>query len=431
MAGKTGSSSPPNEDAYRKRRDSYSAAITNENSLDDEKTETCRHPESLAQPCRGIGRRGPKLLDNSSLESEPWSVESSASKRELAGTPSADTARSWSELEIPEMFPSHPETLSRIIKCHCFLATKLSLSSDCSCQYHCQCQCRSQCRCSQCQYRRRKISSSSSRDQPFLSGSRRKDSGFSVSTCQSILPPSSGRNSAVSLCHDIREDRQDVGEVIQRRHSDQTHSLHGYKIGRADNRRFSEQAFAADAVECSARSGTMRPIIPRGCPRVFPEATAPRPKQSWSLTRKESYEVKPRCKDGASDLDSEGELRHSEVDRGRKDSGVEITPKMMRRRFSEQLILEGGLSTHQEFEDLLRERGGVEEEESLSAINARKKITLKRHYYPDGGWGHVIILVAFLVQLISHGLQLGYGVLVPSVAGRFDKAVGHTGTVDS
>ena len=32
--------------------------------------------------------------------------------------------------------------------------------------------------------------------------------------------------------------------------------------------------------------------------------------------------------------------------------------------------------------------------------------TLKQHYYPEGGWGWVIVLVTLCVQIISHGLQL-------------------------
>ena len=37
--------------------------------------------------------------------------------------------------------------------------------------------------------------------------------------------------------------------------------------------------------------------------------------------------------------------------------------------------------------------------------------TLKQHYYPEGGWGWVIMLVALLTNVISSGMQIGLAVL--------------------
>lgn len=276
MDNGAGLSSPANGDTYRKRRDSYSAAMINANTVTDESSESCHRAESPIKSQELVAQRKPKLPDNSSLESESWSTESSVMKRDLARTSSSDTSRSWNEsIEIPEIFLSHPELLSRLAKCRCFLAAKLSVLSDC------QCQCRCQCRCSQCQYYRRKISTCSSKDHAFLAGYKRKDSSYSVSTCQSILPPSSGRNSLVSLFQEIKEDCEDVretiAEVIQRRHSDQTQSPRGSQIDRGDNRRFSEQTLVRDANECARRISTVtdaaaaKPIIARTCPRFFQE----------------------------------------------------------------------------------------------------------------------------------------------------------------
>lgn len=42
----------------------------------------------------------------------------------------------------------------------------------------------------------------------------------------------------------------------------------------------------------------------------------------------------------------------------------------------------------------------------------RQLLTLKQHYYPEGGWGWVIIFCAVIVQMLTHGLQVGSGVLV-------------------
>ncbi|KAK1127298.1 hypothetical protein K0M31_003842 [Melipona bicolor] len=418
-AGVGSSNSSSNSDTYRKRRDSYSAAMINENPTADESvsSEGGRRAETPAKSQQLVVQRGPKLPDDCSLESERWSVESSVLKRELTRTPSTDTSRSWNEsIEMPEIFALHPELLGRLARCRCFLAAKLSISSEC------QCQCRCQCRCSQCQYHRRKLSSCSSRDHAFLAGYKRKESSYSVSTCQSILPPSSsGRNSVVSLCHEIKEEAsletRLAGEVIQRRHSDQTQSPRGCKIGRVDNRRLSEQTLERS----------------RACPRSFSEKTAGI-SEPWPRLRNESRETDPLKETSpernVADRSGQRKRKKDEALRDaasneRRRSSASITPKMMRRRFSEQLILEGGLGSIPDYEDLLEEP--EEGEESLTAANARKKITLKRHYYPEGGWGRVIVLVATLVQLICHGVQLGSGVLLSSTHRQFQRGVEHAG----
>ena len=41
--------------------------------------------------------------------------------------------------------------------------------------------------------------------------------------------------------------------------------------------------------------------------------------------------------------------------------------------------------------------------------------TLKQHYYPEGGWGWVIVLVTVAVQILSHGLQFGLAIYVISL----------------
>nr|XP_012147924.1 PREDICTED: uncharacterized protein LOC105663477 isoform X1 [Megachile rotundata] len=403
------SSNAGNGDAYRKRRNSYSAAMINEPVITDGSEYV--HQEVPIKSQQLVVQKKSKLPDNSSLESESWSTESSA-KRDLTRTPSTDTSRSWTESEIPEMFLSHPELLTRLAKCRCFLAAKWSASSEC--------QCLCQCRCSQCQYYRRKISTCSSRDHAFLFGFKRKDSSYSVSTCQSILPPSSGRNSVASLFHEIKEDRVDgpesIVQVIQRRHSDQTQSPRGCKIGQQDNRRFSEQTLVGEANDPRRSSNDAKTVVARS-PRVSPEKMI-RPKEQWA-SHNESHETDP-SKEPLMDkrLTQRQKKARKEEDclSERRRSSTTITPKMMRRRFSEQLILEGGLGSVNDCEDLVEEPEEGAEEESLTAINARKRITLKKHYYPEGGWGHVIVLVAVLVQVICHGLQLSAGVLlVPAV----------------
>ncbi|CAG9562716.1 unnamed protein product [Danaus chrysippus] len=47
--------------------------------------------------------------------------------------------------------------------------------------------------------------------------------------------------------------------------------------------------------------------------------------------------------------------------------------------------------------------------ETASALRARAALTLARRYYPEGGWGWTITVVGTIVQILSHGLQLGGG----------------------
>ncbi|CAB3226813.1 unnamed protein product [Arctia plantaginis] len=47
--------------------------------------------------------------------------------------------------------------------------------------------------------------------------------------------------------------------------------------------------------------------------------------------------------------------------------------------------------------------------ETAAALRARAALTLTRRYYPEGGWGWTITVVGTIVQVLSHGLQLGGG----------------------
>ena len=45
---------------------------------------------------------------------------------------------------------------------------------------------------------------------------------------------------------------------------------------------------------------------------------------------------------------------------------------------------------------------------------------MKQHYYPEGGWGYVILLVTLSVVVLVHGLQIGLGVFINGVDARAD-----------
>ncbi len=53
----------------------------------------------------------------------------------------------------------------------------------------------------------------------------------------------------------------------------------------------------------------------------------------------------------------------------------------------------------------------------------RQLLTLKQHYYPEGGWGWVIVFCALCVQTFNHGLQMGFGVLVAACVRQFGTGV--------
>lgn len=61
-------------------------------------------------------------------------------------------------------------------------------------------------------------------------------------------------------------------------------------------------------------------------------------------------------------------------------------------------------------------------------IQARR--FLCRHYYPEGGWGWVIAVCAFLVQILNHGVQISCSQLVIPSSTKFQvKSVYPAGNV--
>lgn len=49
--------------------------------------------------------------------------------------------------------------------------------------------------------------------------------------------------------------------------------------------------------------------------------------------------------------------------------------------------------------------------------------TLKQHYYPEGGWGWVVMFVGMLVQMLSYGVHGASGIFLQQVADKFAHAV--------
>lgn len=53
----------------------------------------------------------------------------------------------------------------------------------------------------------------------------------------------------------------------------------------------------------------------------------------------------------------------------------------------------------------------------------RQLLTLKQHYYPEGSWGWVVLLVGLLVQILSHGTHGAIGVFLQQVTVKFGSHV--------
>ena len=50
-----------------------------------------------------------------------------------------------------------------------------------------------------------------------------------------------------------------------------------------------------------------------------------------------------------------------------------------------------------------------------------KSATFRQHYYPEGGWGWIIAACAVLVQILTSGLQMSFGILYIHILRSFDK----------
>lgn len=62
---------------------------------------------------------------------------------------------------------------------------------------------------------------------------------------------------------------------------------------------------------------------------------------------------------------------------------------------------------------------------------AQVRRLLWRHYYPEGGWGYVVVTCCVLVNILNHGLQLSYGIFHEPIAAKFHVGVTQTGKLIS
>ncbi|KAH6928194.1 hypothetical protein HPB50_012570 [Hyalomma asiaticum] len=55
----------------------------------------------------------------------------------------------------------------------------------------------------------------------------------------------------------------------------------------------------------------------------------------------------------------------------------------------------------------------------LSSAEQRIAATIRQHYYPEGGWGWVVCVCVCLVNALSWGMQLNYGVMHAAAVQQF------------
>ncbi|XP_065169406.1 monocarboxylate transporter 12-like isoform X2 [Atheta coriaria] len=53
----------------------------------------------------------------------------------------------------------------------------------------------------------------------------------------------------------------------------------------------------------------------------------------------------------------------------------------------------------------------------------RQLLTLKQHYYPEGGWGWIVLIACVLVHILGNGIMLSYGLFSLEISRKFGKDV--------
>lgn len=56
--------------------------------------------------------------------------------------------------------------------------------------------------------------------------------------------------------------------------------------------------------------------------------------------------------------------------------------------------------------------------------------TIRQHYYTEGGWGWIIVVVSVMVQTLTHGLHTSCGIFIIEAAKRYNiNGIVNTGNV--
>ena len=56
---------------------------------------------------------------------------------------------------------------------------------------------------------------------------------------------------------------------------------------------------------------------------------------------------------------------------------------------------------------------------AVKSIRRQRIASIFQHYYPEGGWGFIILICGLIVELISYGLQQSFGIIIIFISIRF------------
>ncbi|KAL9699588.1 hypothetical protein quinque_003029 [Culex quinquefasciatus] len=59
------------------------------------------------------------------------------------------------------------------------------------------------------------------------------------------------------------------------------------------------------------------------------------------------------------------------------------------------------------------------QQRASSRMSNTSTSTIKQHYYPEGGWGWIVIVVGIMIHVLTHGLQTSAGVLIVAACRRY------------
>ncbi|XP_053678327.1 monocarboxylate transporter 8-like [Anopheles nili] len=142
--------------------------------------------------------------------------------------------------------------------------------------------------------------------------------------------------------------------------------------------------------------------VGKGCSRV-----SQRPKKG---IKDEQGELQPKVKDeGENEDDDDEEEDDADEEEEEEEEGDERQGEVGERGHSPTLP---HLLLHHHHHHHL-----PHQQRASSRMSNTSTSTIKQHYYPEGGWGWIVVLVGVLVHVLTHGLQTAVGVLILA-AGR-------------
>ena len=56
---------------------------------------------------------------------------------------------------------------------------------------------------------------------------------------------------------------------------------------------------------------------------------------------------------------------------------------------------------------------------AVKSIRRQRIASIFQHYYPEGGWGIIVLFCGLIVELVSNGLQQSFGILIVFISIRF------------